>query len=192
MWISIGSYTIYSIHVYIHGATIHYWKHIWDPNTTKNYYRLMFTLVRHLDVPGICGMWSHSGVCLRVGGGGDILCMHQELEHLGFTFQYSINLIVHMSTSRGKHLPIIGSTLNLNCHIPEAFSSSSGMCSKQADVIKAPICLSLFSGLQSAAMPLSGTPAPPNKRKKPAKIITDLSHVSQNGITSTQKHSHSS
>lgn len=29
-------------------------------------------------------------------------------------------------------------------------------------------------------MPLSGTPAPPNKRKKPSKIITDLSHVSQN------------
>ncbi|XP_030631671.1 myozenin-1b [Chanos chanos] len=28
-------------------------------------------------------------------------------------------------------------------------------------------------------MPLSGTPAPPNKRKKPAKIITDLSHISQ-------------
>ncbi|XP_041920870.1 myozenin-1a [Alosa sapidissima] len=29
-------------------------------------------------------------------------------------------------------------------------------------------------------MPLSGTPAPPNKRKKSTKIITDLSHVSQN------------
>lgn len=28
-------------------------------------------------------------------------------------------------------------------------------------------------------MPLSGTPAPPNKRKKPSKIITDLSHVTQ-------------
>uniref|UniRef100_A0A672SF02 Myozenin-1-like n=1 Tax=Sinocyclocheilus grahami TaxID=75366 RepID=A0A672SF02_SINGR len=28
-------------------------------------------------------------------------------------------------------------------------------------------------------MPLSGTPAPPNKRKKPSKIITDLSHITQ-------------
>uniref|UniRef100_A0A9J7ZJE4 Myozenin 1a n=1 Tax=Cyprinus carpio carpio TaxID=630221 RepID=A0A9J7ZJE4_CYPCA len=28
-------------------------------------------------------------------------------------------------------------------------------------------------------MPLSGTPAPPNKRKKLSKIITDLSHVTQ-------------
>ncbi|XP_056326741.1 myozenin-1a [Danio aesculapii] len=28
-------------------------------------------------------------------------------------------------------------------------------------------------------MPLSGTPAPPNKRKKPSKIITDLSHIAQ-------------
>ncbi|KAI4874864.1 hypothetical protein NFI96_034436 [Prochilodus magdalenae] len=28
-------------------------------------------------------------------------------------------------------------------------------------------------------MPLSGTPAPPNKRKKPSKIITDLSNISQ-------------
>ncbi|XP_062851616.1 myozenin-1a [Trichomycterus rosablanca] len=28
-------------------------------------------------------------------------------------------------------------------------------------------------------MPLSGTPAPPNKRKKTAKIITDLSHITQ-------------
>ncbi|XP_051504913.1 myozenin-1-like [Myxocyprinus asiaticus] len=28
-------------------------------------------------------------------------------------------------------------------------------------------------------MPLSGTPAPPNKRKKPTKIITDLSHITQ-------------
>ncbi|XP_066535777.1 myozenin-1a isoform X2 [Hoplias malabaricus] len=29
-------------------------------------------------------------------------------------------------------------------------------------------------------MPLSGTPAPPNKRKKTSKIITDLSHITQN------------
>ncbi|KAL7878031.1 hypothetical protein SRHO_G00046740 [Serrasalmus rhombeus] len=29
-------------------------------------------------------------------------------------------------------------------------------------------------------MPLSGTPAPPNKRKKTSRIITDLSHVTQN------------
>uniref|UniRef100_A0A671R9S1 Myozenin-1-like n=1 Tax=Sinocyclocheilus anshuiensis TaxID=1608454 RepID=A0A671R9S1_9TELE len=28
-------------------------------------------------------------------------------------------------------------------------------------------------------MPLSGTPAPPSKRKKPSKIITDLSHITQ-------------
>ncbi|XP_072523757.1 myozenin-1b [Salminus brasiliensis] len=32
-------------------------------------------------------------------------------------------------------------------------------------------------------MPLSGTPAPPNKRKKPSKIITDLSHVTQDEET---------
>ncbi|XP_058235778.1 myozenin-1a [Hemibagrus wyckioides] len=29
-------------------------------------------------------------------------------------------------------------------------------------------------------MPLAGTPAPPNKRKKTTKIITDLSHITQN------------
>ncbi|XP_072533146.1 myozenin-1a [Salminus brasiliensis] len=29
-------------------------------------------------------------------------------------------------------------------------------------------------------MPLSGTPAPPNKRKKTSKIITDFSHITQN------------
>ncbi|MED6245468.1 hypothetical protein ATANTOWER_003635 [Ataeniobius toweri] len=33
---------------------------------------------------------------------------------------------------------------------------------------------------QHPAMPL-GTPAPLNKRKKPSKIITDLSHISQDG-----------
>ncbi|XP_046884927.1 myozenin-1a [Hypomesus transpacificus] len=28
-------------------------------------------------------------------------------------------------------------------------------------------------------MPLSGTPAPPNKRRKPSRVVTDLSHVTQ-------------
>lgn len=46
---------------------------------------------------------------------------------------------------------------------------------------------SLFS--QSGIMPLSGTspnkPAPPNKRKKLSKIITDLSHITQDGKTPT-------
>uniref|UniRef100_A0A8C1TYX3 Synaptopodin 2-like a n=1 Tax=Cyprinus carpio TaxID=7962 RepID=A0A8C1TYX3_CYPCA len=32
---------------------------------------------------------------------------------------------------------------------------------------------------KSRIMPLSGTPAPPNKRKKLSKIITDLSHITQ-------------
>lgn len=30
-------------------------------------------------------------------------------------------------------------------------------------------------------MPLSGTPAPPNTKKKPFKIITDLSNITQIG-----------
>ncbi|MCJ8730377.1 hypothetical protein PDJAM_G00183720 [Pangasius djambal] len=33
---------------------------------------------------------------------------------------------------------------------------------------------------QFGVMPLAGTPAPPNKRKKTTKIITDLSHITQN------------
>jgi len=42
---------------------------------------------------------------------------------------------------------------------------------------------SLFS--QSGIMPRLGTPAPPNKRKKLSKIITDLSHITQDGETPT-------
>lgn len=34
---------------------------------------------------------------------------------------------------------------------------------------------------QIAAMPVSGTPAPTNKRKEPLKIITDFSNISQHG-----------
>lgn len=38
-------------------------------------------------------------------------------------------------------------------------------------------------------MPL-GTPAPVNKRKKPSKIITDLSHISQNGKANMKCNEH--
>ncbi len=34
---------------------------------------------------------------------------------------------------------------------------------------------------QIAAMPVSGTPAPTNKRKEPSKMITDFSNISQHG-----------
>lgn len=39
----------------------------------------------------------------------------------------------------------------------------------------------LFFPLQAVEMPRSGTPAPPNTKKKPCKIITDLSNITQNG-----------
>lgn len=34
---------------------------------------------------------------------------------------------------------------------------------------------------QALKMPLSGTPAPPDTRKTPSKIITDLSNITQIG-----------
>lgn len=45
-----------------------------------------------------------------------------------------------------------------------------------------PISLFRFHFLpQIAVMPVSGTPDPTNKRKKPSKIITDFSNISQHG-----------
>ncbi|KAL7856748.1 hypothetical protein SRHO_G00156470 [Serrasalmus rhombeus] len=46
--------------------------------------------------------------------------------------------------------------------------------------------MDLFTLTQAVKMPLSGTPAPPNKRKKPSKIITDLANITQDEVTETE------